>query len=112
MLFVGILLAYFLLAEVCWGRGLGKLLMGLHVVMDRDEPPKIGQALLRVLLIPGLFYTVAQFGPAVVVTLSNMDTDRLATEETVRITFAKLISMGVGWVITLPLFSTMRRENG
>ncbi len=54
----------------------------------------------------------AQFGPAVVVTLSKMDTDRLATEDTVTITFAKLISMGVGWVITLPLFSTMRRENG
>jgi hypothetical protein len=45
--------AYFAVAEGYWGRGVGKLLMGLRVVGGQGEPAGLGRALLRSLFIPG-----------------------------------------------------------
>jgi hypothetical protein len=46
-------IAYFAVVESWWGRGLGKLLLGLRVVGAGGEPAGWGRTLLRSLFIPG-----------------------------------------------------------
>src|SRR5439155_6635895 len=47
------LIAYFAIAESWWGRGLGKLLLGLRVVGVSGEPVGLHRTLLRSFVIPG-----------------------------------------------------------
>lgn len=46
--------SYFGIAESRWGRGIGKLLMGLSVVGADGEQPKLWQAYLRAFVVPGM----------------------------------------------------------
>lgn len=49
----GMGVAYFALAEARWGRGLGKLLMGLRVIGPHGDRPEYGRSLLRSAFVPG-----------------------------------------------------------
>jgi len=97
-------IAYFAIAEGCFGYGVGKRIMGLRVVDGRGESPGVARALLRAFLLPGMTSLPSLVGPMLVEPMQYSTGGNSILRNWLN-TFA-------GWGATLLFLTTMRNRNG
>lgn len=103
-----IAVGYYAIFESLYGRTLGKWLLGLRVVNQNSESPKFIQAVLRSLLIPGIWILFGSIVSFYLVDHTNMS----SWSEIIGMIFKSQVTGILSWLGLIPFVVMAKKENG
>ena len=101
-----IAIAYFVVQEWRWGTTIGKWLLGMRVISERNQPPALLPATMRAVLVPGLSY-LGSTVPGYLLEFDPSNYDNMVVAWIIMM----LVQM-LSWIPSLLCFITARKENG
>ena len=104
---VGLVIAYFVVCEHYYGRGVGKWLLGMRVIGSNSESPGFLAATLRAVIVPGLSWLAYSLPAAMITAVPEQDVR--GTVDTV--TQLQVIGL-LSWIPSLICMVIARRSNG
>ena len=104
---VGLVIAYFVICEHYYGRGVGKWLLGMRVIGSNSESPGFLAATLRAVTVPGLSWLASTLPVAMITAVPEQDV-RGAVDTVTQLQVIGLLS----WIPSLICMMTARRSNG
>lgn len=103
-----ITISYFAIQEYIWGSTIGKWLMGMRVINQNNDSPRLWQAVLRPVFVPGFRIFAILIGAHF---LSPAGQQTLNTDGMTQVASMSLLS-ALSWIPCLLLLVTARQSNG
>jgi serine/threonine protein kinase len=103
-----IVVLYFGIQEYIWGTSIGKWLMGMRVINQNYDSPKLWQALLRPAFVPGIRMLATIVGVYLYQPVSEQN---LSAESLIAMASMSMLSL-LSWIPCLLCLITARRSNG
>ncbi|MFK7767866.1 MAG: protein kinase [Mariniblastus sp.] len=101
-----IAVGYFVLQEWRWGTTVGKWLLGMRVISQRNQPPSLMAATIRTALVPGLSYLASSLP------VYFLEFDPSNYESLLSLWLFMMVVQIVSWVPSALCFVTARKSNG
>jgi uncharacterized RDD family membrane protein YckC len=105
-------IGYFAALESRVGGGVGKWMMGLRVIGNTGESPRLGPSLLRALFIPGIWYFCTAILPFLVGHRYGPQDQEELIAKLIPMLLVQQIYPALGVLLVLLCLATVRRQNG